>query len=118
MGRLAERMQGLLRPFVLRRLKTEVATQLVPKQHQLHKVPMTPEQARLYADAVAELMSSINRVAPATGLSWAPCFQSVACQHAQAVHVAPRQLLAPELRLVLAGRGCGTGEHLCFCAWP
>ena len=65
--RLAERMKGLLRPFVLRRLKTEVANQLVPKQHKLHCLPMTPEQAQLYADSLAAFQADIRAAAPAAG---------------------------------------------------
>ena len=57
-SRLAERMQALLRPFVLRRLKTEVANQLVPKRHIVHQVAMTAEQGRLYAEAVADLRAT------------------------------------------------------------
>ena len=59
-NKLAERMQNLLRPFVLRRLKTEVASQLAPKTHALHKVSMTSEQAELYAKAVADLRKDLN----------------------------------------------------------
>lgn len=73
MNKLAERMQNLLRPFVLRRLKTEVAYQLAPKKHILHKVPMTSEQAELYARAVADLKKDL---APKAGISQAllPCY--------------------------------------------
>lgn len=59
-NKLAERMQNLLRPFVLRRLKTEVASQLAPKKHQLHKLPMTEEQSQLYAKAVAALRKDLT----------------------------------------------------------
>ena len=59
-NKLAERMQNLLRPFVLRRLKTEVANQLAPKQHKLHRLAMTDEQARLYAKAVANLRKDLD----------------------------------------------------------
>ncbi len=63
-NKLAERMQNLLRPFVLRRLKTEVANQLAPKQHKLHKLAMTEEQQQLYSRAVADLRKGL---APETG---------------------------------------------------
>lgn len=63
-SKLAERMQNLLRPFVLRRLKTEVANQLAPKKHMLHKLAMTQEQERLYSKAVADLRKDL---APSTG---------------------------------------------------
>jgi SNF2 family DNA or RNA helicase len=41
-----------------RRLKGEVARQLAPKQQRLELVPLTPDQAALYADAVASLRST------------------------------------------------------------
>lgn len=57
---LTERMKALLGPFVLRRLKGEVARQLAPKQQRLELVPLTPVQAALYADAVASLRKSAD----------------------------------------------------------
>ena len=82
-SRLAERMQNLLRPFVLRRLKTEVANQLAPKQHRLHTVPMTAPQAELYGKAVAELRRDVGPKKAAGGeceafVFVAPIFLSVA----------------------------------------
>ena len=58
-------MQNLLRPFVLRRLKTEVANQLAPKKHKLHKLNMTEEQEQLYSKAVADLRKDL---APSAGI--------------------------------------------------
>lgn len=75
MNKLAERMQNLLRPFVLRRLKTEVANQLAPKKHKLHKLAMTDEQALLYAKAVADLRKDL---APDTGEKFGAPF---CCMH-------------------------------------
>ncbi len=40
--RLAERMRGLLEPFMLRRLKAEVAGQLAPKTQKLVQVNTPP----------------------------------------------------------------------------
>lgn len=37
-GRLIKRMRGLLAPFVLRRLKSELAEQMVTKSHIMHEV--------------------------------------------------------------------------------
>lgn len=37
-ARLIERMKGLLAPFVLRRLKVELADQMVTKSHVMHEV--------------------------------------------------------------------------------
>ena len=42
MRRLAERMRGLLEPFMLRRLKAEVAGQLAPKTQKLVQVATQP----------------------------------------------------------------------------
>ena len=53
-------MKALLGPFVLRRLKAEVAQQLAPKQQRLELVALTPVQAALYAGAVASLRKSAN----------------------------------------------------------
>lgn len=39
-GQLISRMRSLLAPFVLRRLKTELAEQMVTKNHKLHEVCM------------------------------------------------------------------------------
>jgi hypothetical protein len=39
-GQLIARMRSLLAPFVLRRLKTELAEQMVTKNHKLHEVCM------------------------------------------------------------------------------
>jgi hypothetical protein len=36
--RLIQRMRGLLAPFVLRRLKSELAEQMVTKSHKMHEV--------------------------------------------------------------------------------
>lgn len=36
--RLIKRMRGLLAPFVLRRLKSELAEQMVTKEHKMHEV--------------------------------------------------------------------------------
>lgn len=55
-------MRKMLEPFMLRRLKEDVATQLVPKQHKLALLDLTETQAQLYQEAVAafrkDLLSS------------------------------------------------------------
>lgn len=58
--KLAERMKNLLKPFVLRRLKTEVASQLAAKQHRLYSLGMTPAQADAYNREVAQLKSDVG----------------------------------------------------------
>ena len=55
-------MRKMLEPFMLRRLKEDVATQLVPKQHEVALLELTESQAQLYEEAVAtfrkDLLSS------------------------------------------------------------
>jgi len=51
------RMRSLLDPFLLRRLKQQVATQLVAKQQLERRLPPTPAQAELYASAVQRFRS-------------------------------------------------------------
>jgi SWI/SNF-related matrix-associated actin-dependent regulator 1 of chromatin subfamily A len=46
--RLTDRMKQLLGPFVLRRLKTEVAGQLTEKKHTTEFIDMTKEQEHIY----------------------------------------------------------------------
>ena len=57
---LTERMKAVLGPFVLRRLKSEVAQQLSAKRHVVRKLALAPDQARLYAAALAELRSEMS----------------------------------------------------------
>jgi SWI/SNF-related matrix-associated actin-dependent regulator 1 of chromatin subfamily A len=57
-------MKALLGPFVLRRLKSEVAGQLAAKEQRTEVVDMTEAQAALYTDAV----SSLRTEACAAGL--------------------------------------------------
>lgn len=60
--KLTEKMKRLLGPFVLRRLKTEVAGQLTKKRHTTEFIEMTEEQKALY-DASLESMKSEIKVA-------------------------------------------------------
>ena len=55
MERLTERMKTLLGPFVLRRLKADVASQLAPKDQRVVMLNMTPVQAEMYTAAVSHL---------------------------------------------------------------
>ena len=55
MEQLTRRMKALLGPFVLRRLKADVASQLAPKDQRLSLLDMTPVQAQMYSDAVSHL---------------------------------------------------------------
>ncbi len=58
--KLTDRMKQLLGPFVLRRLKTEVAGQLTPKQHTTKFIDMSPEQRQLYLASVDYMKSQID----------------------------------------------------------
>ena len=49
----------MLGPFVLRRLKLEVASQLTGKQQKVEMVSMTDSQAELYQSAVQELKTQV-----------------------------------------------------------
>eukprot|EP00887_Chlorella_sp_A99_P001899 scaffold18.g1899.t1 len=62
---LTDRMKQLLTPFVLRRLKTEVADQLTAKTHVTEMIEMTPEQGQIYANSVQSMRSQISGKAAA-----------------------------------------------------
>lgn len=51
-SRRIQQLRSMLAPFVLRRLKTEVLTQLVPKTTVVEKVEMTEFQAAVYRDII------------------------------------------------------------------
>lgn len=55
----ADRMRRLLSPFILRRLKSEVAGQLVPKVHILKEVDMVPEQEEVYSTALTNMRAEV-----------------------------------------------------------
>jgi len=58
--RLTERMKELLGPFVLRRLKTEVAGQLTEKKHMTEFLEMTEEQGAMYEASLQSMRSQIT----------------------------------------------------------
>ena len=58
--RLTERMKAVLRPFMLRRLKSEVASQLTAKQQHEQVVEMTRQQTQMYHKAVQHLKVNIG----------------------------------------------------------
>ncbi|KDD72906.1 SNF2 family domain-containing protein, partial [Helicosporidium sp. ATCC 50920] len=58
-AKLTARMKALLGPFVLRRLKTEVAGQLTNKEHRVEFLPMAAEQAKLYQESVARYRAAL-----------------------------------------------------------
>ena len=53
------RVRAMLAPFVLRRLKTEVLSQLTPKTQHLERLDMLPNQKALYSAAVASVRQEI-----------------------------------------------------------
>ena len=65
--RQADRLKSLVRPFVLRRLKTDptVITDLPPLVETRQNVPLTAEQAQLYDSVVSDML---NRVDNAEGM--------------------------------------------------
>ncbi|KAL0021639.1 hypothetical protein WJX77_003224 [Trebouxia sp. C0004] len=56
----SEDLQAVLGPFVLRRLKSEVASQLTAKQQHEQVVEMTQQQAHMYQKAVLHLRAKIG----------------------------------------------------------
>ncbi|KAF6259017.1 SNF2 family N-terminal domain-containing protein [Scenedesmus sp. NREL 46B-D3] len=66
--RLIQRMRGLLAPFVLRRLKSELAEQMVTKSHKMHEVAMTPQQSSLYKAAVQKVRDEVMAAVEAANL--------------------------------------------------
>ncbi|MDZ4831523.1 MAG: DEAD/DEAH box helicase [Phycisphaerae bacterium] len=60
--RQAERLRSLVRPFVLRRLKTDptVITDLPPLIETRQHVPLTPEQAQLYDSVVNDMLQRVD----------------------------------------------------------
>ncbi|MBL9147275.1 MAG: DEAD/DEAH box helicase [Phycisphaerae bacterium] len=60
--RQADRLRSLVRPFVLRRLKTDptVITDLPPLVESRQSVPLTPEQAQLYDSVVNDMLQRVD----------------------------------------------------------
>ena len=84
---LTERMKALLSPFVLRRLKSQVASQLTAKQQHEEVVSMTAEQAALYQKAIQQLRADV--AGNVKGVTATPCTvpcHVLVCHHA---HVLP-----------------------------
>lgn len=55
---LIARMKSILGPFILRRLKSDVMQQLVPKEHRVECVCMEKEQEDAYNEAIQEYRSA------------------------------------------------------------
>ena len=63
----AERLHALIKPFVLRRTKEQVATELPPKSEQIVYCEMEEEQATYYERVKSEYRNSILEVLSPTG---------------------------------------------------
>ena len=85
---LTERMKALLSPFVLRRLKSQVASQLTAKQQHQQVVTMTTQQAALYQKAVQQLRADVaGNVKGVIAASYAiPC-PVLICHHAHTLSI-------------------------------
>lgn len=55
----ARKLQSLIKPFVLRRTKTQVATELPPKSEQLFYCQMSEDQAKVYEDIKSEYRNEL-----------------------------------------------------------
>lgn len=64
---LTNRMKAVLGPFVLRRLKAEVANQLTEKTHSIEFIAMTSEQSGMYEQALSSMRSSMLNSGKAAG---------------------------------------------------
>lgn len=65
---LIARMKSILGPFILRRLKSDVMQQLVPKEHRVEYVCMEKEQEDAYNEAIQEYRSaSLARMPKSSG---------------------------------------------------
>ncbi|MBP3540877.1 MAG: DEAD/DEAH box helicase, partial [Clostridia bacterium] len=59
-GELAEELRERVRPFLMRRLKSEVLTQLPEKREQYVYAAMTPEQERIYRTLLETLRQNVE----------------------------------------------------------
>jgi SNF2 family DNA or RNA helicase len=61
--RQADRLRQLVRPFILRRLKTDpkVITDLPPLVETRQQIPLTPEQASLYEQVVNDMLKRVDQ---------------------------------------------------------
>lgn len=68
-GRDTEDLRRRIRPFLLRRLKTEVLTELPDKNETLLTAQMTTEQQKVYQASMERLRQRVNRVMDEKGLN-------------------------------------------------
>lgn len=65
----AERLSTLIRPFLLRRRKEQVATELPPKTEIVREVSLEPEQARLYESIRVSMEQRVRSLLAERGLA-------------------------------------------------
>lgn len=75
MEQVTQRMKMLLGPFMLRRLKADVAGQLAPKDQRLSLLDMTPVQAQMYSKAVSHLRKHAAAAGLPTGVPLLPVLE-------------------------------------------
>ncbi len=64
-----QRLSALIRPFLLRRRKEEVAKELPPKTEIVREVPLEPEQARLYESIRISMEQRVRSLLAERGLA-------------------------------------------------
>jgi len=57
---IVSQLHAVLKPFLIRRLKSDVATDLPPKQESVILTPLTPLQATLYKNLIKKDIDAIN----------------------------------------------------------
>ncbi|PKU26569.1 DEAD/DEAH box helicase [Telmatospirillum siberiense] len=95
-GQLARR----IRPFILRRTKSEVATELPPKHVVLRRVELAPEQRELYDTIRAMLHEEVREQIAARGLMRSRIVVLDALLKLRQVCCDPRLVKLPSARLV------------------
>ncbi|MDR0866922.1 MAG: DEAD/DEAH box helicase [Planctomycetota bacterium] len=66
-----ERLKRLLKPFILRRLKTQVLTELPPRTEILKTLPPSPEEAAFYEAARRDAVEKLQNLPAARGAAGA-----------------------------------------------
>ncbi len=67
-GGNAEELRRKIRPFLLRRLKKDVLTELPDKLEEVMTAQMSPEQSKVYRAAMQRLKARVDKVMSETGL--------------------------------------------------
>ncbi len=72
--RIAERLSRRIAPFVLRRRKEDVATELPPKTEITHRIDPAPRQAQLYEGLRLRMLEEVRRELEARGIEQSQVF--------------------------------------------